>query len=70
MAPPAGGGCECGKRKEFGWQRGKKPLFLLDQRRLVDWEEAFLDDTFITAKKGLGSRQNPSRERYEVRGGG
>jgi hypothetical protein len=25
---------------------------MLDQRRLLDWEEAFLDATFITAKKG------------------
>jgi hypothetical protein len=30
----------------------RKLLGKLDERRLLDWEEAFLDATFITAKKG------------------
>jgi hypothetical protein len=34
------------------------------------WEKAFMDATFVTAKKGPCRRHNTSRERYEVRGGG
>jgi hypothetical protein len=30
----------------------RKLLGHLDERRLLDWEEALLDATFITAKKG------------------
>ena len=53
------------------WQRAwRKLLSMLDQRRLLDWEEAFLDATFVTAKKGAPQSEKPSRERYEVHGGG
>jgi hypothetical protein len=39
-----------------GWRK-------LDERKLLDWEEAFADATLITArKKGLCSRQDASRE--------
>ncbi len=38
------------------WQ---KLLSMLDQRRLLDWEEAFLDATFITAKKGARRSAKP-----------
>ena len=44
------------------WQ---KLLSLLDQRRLLDWEEAFLDATFITAKKG--ARQSEKHVAGKVR---
>ena len=32
---------------------------MLDQRRLLDWEEAFLDATFVTAKKGVRQSAKP-----------
>ena len=32
---------------------------MLDQRRLLDWEEAFLDATFVTAKKGARQSAKP-----------
>jgi transposase len=32
----------------------RKLLGQMDQRKLLDWEEAFLDATFVTAKRGLG----------------
>jgi transposase len=52
------------------WLRAwRKLLGQLDQRKLLGWEEAFLDATFVTAKKGPCRRHNTSRERYEVRGG-
>jgi transposase len=38
------------------WQ---KLLSVLDQRRLLDWEEAFLDATFVTAKKGARQSAKP-----------
>ena len=44
------------------WQR---LLSMLDQRRLLDWEEAFLDATFITAKKG--ARQSAKHVAGKVR---
>jgi hypothetical protein len=44
------------------WQ---KLLSALDQRRLLDWEEAFLDATFITAKKG--ARQSAKHVAGKVR---
>jgi transposase len=44
------------------WQ---KLLSMLDQRRLLDWEEAFLDATFVTAKKG--ARQSAKRVAGKVR---
>ncbi len=44
------------------WQ---KLLSLLDQRGLLDWEEAFLDATFITAKKG--ARRSAKRVVGKVR---
>jgi hypothetical protein len=44
------------------WQ---KLLSMLDQRRLLDWEEAFLDATFITAKKG--ARQSAKHVAGKVR---
>jgi hypothetical protein len=44
------------------WQ---KLWSLLDQRRLLDWEEAFLDATFITAKKG--ARQSAKHVAGKVR---
>jgi hypothetical protein len=31
----------------------------LDERKLLDWEEAFLDATFITAKKGAPQSAKP-----------
>lgn len=37
----------------------RKLLSMLDQRRLLDWEEAFLDATFITAKKGAPRSAKP-----------
>jgi hypothetical protein len=43
---------------------------MLDERKLLDWEEAFIDATFVLAKKGAPQSENPSRERYEVHGGG
>lgn len=48
------------------WQAAwRKLLSLLDERRLLDWEEAFLDATFITAKKG--ARQSAKRVAGKVR---
>jgi hypothetical protein len=40
--------------KEQGvWLRAwRKLLGQLDERKLLGWEEAFLDATFVTAKKG------------------
>jgi transposase len=35
------------------WLRAwRKLLAQMDERKLLDWEEAFLDATFVTAKKG------------------
>ena len=49
-------GSTCWRRLR-GWEEQdvwlkawRKLLSMLDQRRLLDWEEAFLDATFITAK--------------------
>jgi hypothetical protein len=54
---------ECGQRvSKAAW---RKLLSLLDERRLLDWEEAFLDATFITAKKG--ARQPAKHVAGEVR---
>lgn len=48
------------------WQAAwQKLLSRLDQRRLLDWEEAFLDATFITAKKG--ARQSAKHVAGKVR---
>lgn len=51
-------GSTCWRRLR-GWEEQgvwlkawRKLLSMLDQRRLLDWEEAFLDATFIIAKKG------------------
>jgi transposase len=51
-------GSTCWRRLRMWEEQGvwkaawRKLLSLLDERRLLDWEEAFLDATFITAKKG------------------
>jgi transposase len=53
------------------WLRAwRKLLAQMDERKLLDWEETFLDATFVTAKKGSRGRQDTSRERDEMRGGG
>ncbi len=39
------------------WLRAwRKLLGQMDQRKLLDWEEAFLDAMFVTAKKGSRGR--------------
>lgn len=46
------------------WQ---KPLGMMDERGLLDWEEAFLDATFVSAKKGaLPSERRHLVDRYGV----
>jgi hypothetical protein len=58
-------GSTCWRRLRMWEERGiwlaawRKLLSLLDQRRLLDWEEAFLDATFITAKKGARQSGKP-----------
>ncbi len=53
------------------WQRAwRKLLSMLDQRRLLDWEEAFLDATFVTAKKGARQSAKPVVGKVRVHGGG
>ena len=64
-------GSKCWRRlrmwEEQGvWQAAwQKLLSRLDQRRLLDWEEALLDATFITAKKG--ARQSAKHVAGKVR---
>src|ERR1700733_13493399 len=59
----AGGGCGCGRSRGSGCGLGGgcgarwrgawgKLRAQRDERGLLDWEEAFLDATFVTAKKG------------------
>jgi transposase len=44
------------------WQAAwRKLLSMLDERRLLDWEEAFLNSMFITAKKGGSAVGKTSR---------
>ena len=71
MGQLAGVGCGCGKKKGIWLAAWQKLLSVLDQRRLLDWEEASLSTPHSSPRKGgLGGRQNTSRERYEVHGGG
>jgi transposase len=60
---PDGSTCWCRLRsweEEGVWLRGwRKLLSMLDQRRLLDWEEAFLDATFVTAPKGARRLAKP-----------
>src|ERR1039458_9435270 len=42
------------------WLRAwRKLLGQMDERGLLDWEEAFLDATFVTAKKGASASARP-----------
>jgi transposase len=51
-------GSTCWRRLRMWEEQGiwlaawRKLLGMLDERRLLDWEEAFLDATFVIAKKG------------------
>jgi len=58
-------GSTCWRRLRSWEERGvwlrawQKLLSMLDQRGLLDWEEAFLDATFVTAKKGARQSAKP-----------
>src|ERR1035438_7468828 len=42
------------------WLRAWQALLArLDERKLLDWEEAFLDATFVLAKKGAAQSEKP-----------
>ncbi len=65
MPEPYPDGSTCWRRlrmwEEQGvWQRvWHKLLGQMDERGLLDWEEAFLDATFVTAKKGALQSAKP-----------
>jgi transposase len=71
MPEPFPDGSTCWRRlrsweEQDVWQKAwRKLLSMLDQRRLLDWEEAFLDATFVTAK--TGARQSAKRAAGRVR---
>ena len=58
MPEPYPDGSTCWRRLRNWEEQGiwlkawRKLLGQMDERKLLDWEEAFLDATFITAKKG------------------
>jgi transposase len=58
-------GSTCWRRLRMWEEQGiwlaawRKLLAMLDQRRLLDWEESFLDATFVTAKKGARQSAKP-----------
>ena len=45
-------------------------LSIMDEKGLLDWEEAFIDGSFAPAKKGRLRRKNQKGQRNEVDGGG
>ena len=58
MPPEYPDGSTCWRRLRMWEEQGiwlaawRKLLAMLDQRRLLDWGESFLEATFVTAKKG------------------
>ncbi len=70
MVQPAGVDCGCGKRKEFGWPSGKSYCPCWTSADCWIGKKPFSTPHSSRRKRGLGSRQNTSRERYEVHGGG
>ena len=58
-------GSTCWRRLRMWEEQGvclrawRKLLGQMDQRGLLDWEEAFLDATFVTAKKGAPESARP-----------
>ena len=71
LPEPYPDGSTCWRRLRSWEERGvwlkawQKLLSMLDRRRLLDWEEAFLDATFVAAKKG--ARQSAKRVAGKVR---
>jgi transposase len=58
-------GSTCWRRLRMWEEQGvwlrpwRKLLGQMDERKLLDWDEAILDATFVTAKKGPRGRQDP-----------
>ena len=48
----------------------RKFLSMLDEKGLLDWEEAFIDGSFAPAKKGALTSEKQKRKRNKVDGGG
>jgi hypothetical protein len=45
-------------------------LSILDQQGKLDWSRAFLDGSFVPAKRGSGNRADPKRQREQADAGG
>ena len=52
MVRPAGGDLRLWEEQGVWLRAWQALLARLDERKLLDWEEAFLDATFVMAKKG------------------
>ncbi len=70
MAPPAGVVCGGGKSKGCGCGHGKRYWPGWMNESCSTGKRPFWTRPLCWRKRGLRSRKNPSRERYEVHGGG